>query len=201
MQDGGLEVEKNNRTIDNNWVVPYSPYLSLRYNAHINVEICASPRATKYLYKYINKGSDRAMMRVNEEGQPEKRNEVKEFQDCRSIGASEVAFRLFEFPMRRRYPGVIRLPIHLEKQQSVYFHEERLLKMFWEDLMKQNLQHSLSTIPTTQIQKCHISPSQNNLYFRKRIRNGQLGNEAQIHLDAFILYIHQKESYFIYECF
>ena len=31
------------------------------------------------LYKYLNKGLDRAMMRVNEEEQPEQRNEVKEF--------------------------------------------------------------------------------------------------------------------------
>ena len=30
--------------------------------------------------------------------------------------------------MRRRYPGVIRLPIHLEKQQSVYFHEDEAIE-------------------------------------------------------------------------
>ena len=36
--------------IDNRWVVPYNPYLSLKYNAHINVEICTSVNACKYIY-------------------------------------------------------------------------------------------------------------------------------------------------------
>ena len=53
----------------------------LRYNCHINIEICASIKATKYLYKYVKMGFDRAMMRVDEERQPRNRNEVKEVQD------------------------------------------------------------------------------------------------------------------------
>ena len=64
------------------------------------------------------------MMRVDEEGRPIMRNEVREFQDMRSIGASEATWRIFEFPMSDRYPSVKRLPIHLEKEQPVYFHED-----------------------------------------------------------------------------
>ena len=123
IEDGGLQIIHNHRKIDNGWIVPYSPYLLLRYNCHINVEICASTKATKYLYKYLNKGGDRAMMRIDD-GEPKPRNEIREFQDYRHIGTSEAIHRIFEFPMRKRYPGVIRLPIHLENQQSVYFHED-----------------------------------------------------------------------------
>src|SRR5690242_3105274 len=42
--------------LDNRWVVPYNPYLALKYNAHINVEICSTVMAVKYLYKYVYKG-------------------------------------------------------------------------------------------------------------------------------------------------
>ncbi len=38
---------------DNRWVVPYNPYLSLFFNCHINVEVCSSVAAVKYLYKYV----------------------------------------------------------------------------------------------------------------------------------------------------
>jgi hypothetical protein len=46
--------------------VPYNPLLSLRYNCHINVEVCSSVAAVKYLYKYVYKGHDRAMVEVHE---------------------------------------------------------------------------------------------------------------------------------------
>ena len=50
-EDGGRTIQQGGRTVDNSSVVPYNAYLSLRYNCHINVEVCASIKATKYLYK------------------------------------------------------------------------------------------------------------------------------------------------------
>ena len=44
-------VKSKNCVIDNRCIVPHSPYLLLRYNAHINVELCMSPLASKYLFK------------------------------------------------------------------------------------------------------------------------------------------------------
>ena len=64
-------------------------------------------------------------MRVDDNGQPQARNEVKEFQDLKSFGASEATWRLLEFPMSKRYPAVQKLPIHLDKEQPVYFHEDQ----------------------------------------------------------------------------
>ena len=109
-EDGGEEAQHFGRLINNAWIVPYSPYLTLRYNCHINVEICASSKATKYLYKYISKGGDRSMMRVSGDGETTARNEVREFQDLKSFGACEATWRIFEFPMGARYPAVKRLP-------------------------------------------------------------------------------------------
>ena len=90
-QQGGSDACHNNRVLGNRWIVPYSPYLLLRYNCHINVEICVSSKATKYLYKYVHRG-DRAMMRVDD-GQPQERNEIREFQDMRSFGAAEACWK------------------------------------------------------------------------------------------------------------
>ena len=51
-----------NFQVDNRWVVPYNPFLSLQYNAHINVEVVHCVSAVKYLYKYITKGNDKVMI-------------------------------------------------------------------------------------------------------------------------------------------
>ena len=44
--------------IDNCWIILYSPYLTAKYCVYINVKICASIKAVKYIHKYIYKGSD-----------------------------------------------------------------------------------------------------------------------------------------------
>lgn len=51
----------------NQWVVPYCPWLTCRYDAHVNVEYCASIKAVKYLYKYIFKGSSSQIGNPNQQ--------------------------------------------------------------------------------------------------------------------------------------
>ncbi|KAI5387468.1 hypothetical protein KIW84_073551 [Lathyrus oleraceus] len=53
------------RSVDNRWVVPYNPWLLLKYDCHINVEICSSMKSIKYLYKYVYKSPDRVAMEVH----------------------------------------------------------------------------------------------------------------------------------------
>ena len=60
-RNDGKFIEKKNFKMTNEWVVPHNLYLSVKYNAHINVEICTTIRAVKYLYKYIYKGHDRTI--------------------------------------------------------------------------------------------------------------------------------------------
>ena len=75
-EDGGRQLKhpKTGIMIDNSWVVPHNPYLSLKYNCHINVECCASPKAAQYIFKYVTKGNDRAMVATEVQGQ--ERNEI-----------------------------------------------------------------------------------------------------------------------------
>ena len=113
------KLPKGDRTVDNSWIIPYNPYLSLRFNCHINVECCASPKATKYLFKYVTKGSDRAMVAVEIEGQA--RNEIVEYQDLRSVGSSEATWHLMDFAITGRHPSVMALRVHLQNEQQVVF--------------------------------------------------------------------------------
>ena len=98
--------------MDNRFVVPYSPYLMLKYNAHINVEVCTSLHAIKYIYKYIYKGFDCANIAITSDGQPELRyNEISNFIDCRYVSAPEAMWRLLESKMHDCSHTVIRLPV------------------------------------------------------------------------------------------
>lgn len=107
--------------VDNSLIVPYSPYLSLRYNCHINVELCTDVGGVKYLLNYVHKGCDMTMAKSVVEG--EERNEIEEYRNLRSVGSSEAAWHTFGFHISRNYPAVKPLRIHLENQQMVVFDE------------------------------------------------------------------------------
>jgi hypothetical protein len=50
--------------LDNRWVVPHNVYLSTKYDAHINVEVCNNIRVVKYLFKYVYKGHDHVIVEI-----------------------------------------------------------------------------------------------------------------------------------------
>ena len=49
----GVAVKHSDGVRDNRWVVPYNRELLLTFRCHINVEVCTSIKAVKYLYKSI----------------------------------------------------------------------------------------------------------------------------------------------------
>ncbi|CAN1242011.1 ATP-dependent DNA helicase PIF1 [Linum perenne] len=55
-----ISVVKSGEALDNAFVVPYNRDLVVKYQAHINVEICHKGQLIKYLFKYITKGPDRS---------------------------------------------------------------------------------------------------------------------------------------------
>ncbi|CAL8991776.1 unnamed protein product [Prunus brigantina] len=103
---------QGNIMVDNSWVIPYNPWLLLRYDCHINVEICASIKSVKYLYKYVYKGPDRVAL---------------EFVDARWVCAPEALWRIFKFVINRIYPTVERLQIHLPNMHQVRFQSDQTI--------------------------------------------------------------------------
>ena len=86
-----MEINRGNSSgqfiIDNRNIVPYNKYLSLRYNAYINVEICCTVKAVKYLFKYIYKGHSCTTVRVNLNNEPLMNyDEVSSFLNARYVG-------------------------------------------------------------------------------------------------------------------
>jgi hypothetical protein len=118
-RDTGHTVVVHGIELDNCWVVPHNVYLSTKYNAHINVEVCNNIRAVKYLVKYVYKGHDRATVEISRhsdnaiEGNVVDIDEIKKYLDCRYVSASEAAWRIFKFDMHERFPTVERLQYHL----------------------------------------------------------------------------------------
>ena len=106
---------------DNRDVVPYNPYLTAKYKCHINVEICASVEAVKYIHKYIYKGYDRTTIEI---GSDQQRDEVKEYLDARFISAAESLWHIFEFAMHAESPNVCHLSVHLEDQNLIYYNPD-----------------------------------------------------------------------------
>ena len=136
-EDGGNRVFKYNKSrgaqipYTNADVVPYSPWLLKKYDCHINVEYVYSVKSIKYTFKYINKGSDVATTKLESTGNtpasadaPFPRNEVEEFTNKMFVGSMEAAWRLQDNEIVGRYPAVQALPIHLPKQQTVYFNPD-----------------------------------------------------------------------------
>ncbi|KAI5432184.1 hypothetical protein KIW84_036071 [Lathyrus oleraceus] len=110
------------RSVDNRWVVPYNPWLLLKYDCHINVEICSSIKSIKYLYKYVYKGPDRVAMEVHKGSYMD---EVQQYVDARWICAPEALWKIFQFTLYRLYPSVERLQIHLPNRHQVRFYDHQ----------------------------------------------------------------------------
>ncbi|KAI3636479.1 hypothetical protein MIR68_005831 [Amoeboaphelidium protococcarum] len=99
-------VRPDGTVINNQWVVPYNPYLTAKYDCHINVEFVGNQAMMKYLYKYVHKGPDAALAELD-------RDEITEYLNSRYISTQEAVWRLFSFDICVHYPDVMKLNIYL----------------------------------------------------------------------------------------
>ncbi|CAD6907564.1 unnamed protein product [Tilletia laevis] len=121
-RDQGIVVERRGRgnsvwNADNTWVVPYNPFLSKTFACHLNVEVCSSMAAVKYLYKYVFKGPDHISMQAGSVSD----SEIDNYLNARYVSPCEAMYRMLTLPLHGISPSVRTLDIHLPNQQSVTF--------------------------------------------------------------------------------
>ncbi|XP_056695184.1 uncharacterized protein [Spinacia oleracea] len=105
--------------MDNRSVIPYNLYLSSLFDCHLNVEVCSTIMAVKYLYKYVYKGHDRISFNVVQDGSTAIVDEIQEYQAGRWVSPCEAAWRIFGFDLLEMSPSVLPLQIHLTNLQTI----------------------------------------------------------------------------------
>jgi hypothetical protein len=117
-QNDGRGVYFKNKKHTNQYVVPYNPFLLLTFDAHINVEVCASIQSVKYLFKYIHKGHDKADVHIVVETADSVHavDEIAEYLSCCYVSAMEAAWCILSCGMHGHSPTVVHLDLHLENQ-------------------------------------------------------------------------------------
>ncbi|XP_034945108.1 uncharacterized protein, partial [Chelonus insularis] len=114
----------------NEHVVPYNRILSKRFNSHINVEIISSIKSVKYLYKYVYKGHDEALITINGNVSNSDNNatiqydEIYNHIETRYVGPAEAVWRILSKPLQEKSHSIIRLPIHLPNQQNLLINND-----------------------------------------------------------------------------
>ena len=77
--------------------------------------------APKYLFKYVTKGEDRAMVRAEVSEEEAIKDEIEDYLDLRSVGSSEASWHLLNFNISQNKPAVYALRVHLENEQQVVY--------------------------------------------------------------------------------
>ncbi|XP_071914091.1 uncharacterized protein [Coffea arabica] len=120
-RDDGQKIRVRGYDLDNRWIIPYTPYLLALIDCHINVEICSTINLVKYLYKYIFKGHDIVNFHIISDETPQDVDEIKEFQQGRSVSAPKALWRIYAFRLNEMTPTVYILQVHLPDHQYVSF--------------------------------------------------------------------------------
>ena len=134
----GPSVIVNNRVITNAFVVPYNPTLTARYEAHINVEACGGLGCVKYIYKYLFKGFDAAVVQTTEEGRVANIDEIKCYMEARYVCPPEAAWRLFKYPLHANSHAIFRLGFHLPNENPIFYNENAPINQARIDRLKKS---------------------------------------------------------------
>jgi len=126
-RDNGKNFERpGGYIVDNRYVVPYCPILSIIFNCHINVEVVSSIKSVKYLYKYIYKGHDVAAITIEPitENIIIDHDEIHNYIETRYIGPVEASWRILGKKLQDKSHAIMRLPVHLPNEQNIIIENE-----------------------------------------------------------------------------
>lgn len=106
-------------------VVAYNPYLSLKYNTHINVEWIGTQQCLEYIYKYIMKGSELAYVRLKSRGAETGVVDYDEWQGAKACyrGAQEAMDRIYSHTQVWKSHTVSCLYVHQPADKKIVFDE------------------------------------------------------------------------------
>lgn len=48
---------KNDKLIDNSWIIPYNPALLLKYETRLSIEVCTFTNALYYIENFVETGT------------------------------------------------------------------------------------------------------------------------------------------------
>lgn len=127
-QNNGRNFERGGYVVDNRYVVPYCPTLSIIFNSHINVEVVSSIKSVKYLYKYIYKGHDVAAITIEPitESVVIDHDEIHNYIEARYVGPVEASWRIFSKKLQDKSHAITRLPVHLPNEQNIIIENENI---------------------------------------------------------------------------
>ncbi|WVZ90113.1 hypothetical protein U9M48_036443 [Paspalum notatum var. saurae] len=122
-REDGRKEKVRGHELDNRWVVPYNPFLLRYFNCHINVKVWSSIKATKYLYKYLYKGHDRASISMYEADGQGNVDEIKMYKEARRVTPLEALWRIYGFDLSKNSRRVMQLQLHLPGMHMVTYEE------------------------------------------------------------------------------
>ncbi|KAL3072096.1 hypothetical protein niasHT_036323 [Heterodera trifolii] len=127
--DGGAQIEVNGLIYDNSQVVPYNPYILLRYRVHHNVLFAYGNKANiKYALKYPFKGPGHCYVECKEEsGSKIGIDEPAQYAKMNFRGATEAFAVVHSMPFAKLSHHVVHLSIHLPNQQPVVYRSFQLV--------------------------------------------------------------------------
>eukprot|EP00794_Sanderia_malayensis_P012604 gene12604-biopygen10043 len=115
---GQTTAQLRQHRLNDSWIVPHNLKLLLKFDCHMNVEVCTTVKSVKYIFTYIHEGNDMAHVEIRE-GHEEANarqdivlDEIRQYLNSRYVGPHQAVYKLMQYEMHDKSHTIIRLAIH-----------------------------------------------------------------------------------------